>query len=97
MSLLGIAASGDVLGVIKKLWSLIFGHDMPEPLAALVAKFATDEGKIVWAAGGIAWADIQAGKSFDEAAADAWQTIKDQATSMAISDLEDAIGIRKRA
>lgn len=97
MSLLGIIESGDVVGAVKKIWSLIFGSDMPAALASLVAKFSTDEGQIVWNAGTTAATDLDSGKSISQAAADAWTIIKDQVPSMALSDLEDAIGIQARA
>lgn len=70
---------------------------MQPELKAIVIKFATDEGKIVWDAGKLVLEDLTSGKTFEQAVADGWQVIKDQAPSMALSDLADAAGIQKRA
>lgn len=96
MSLFHIIESGDIVGAVRKIWSLIFGHDMPEALAKLVSKFATDEGKIVWSAGELALSELST-KGVKQAASDGWEIIKEQVPSMALSDLEDAIGIQARA
>lgn len=90
----------DVLhGNFSHAWSRIqdgWNSIQPE-LKALVHKFADDEGKIVWAAGQQALQEVIAGKSVGEAAASAWSAIADQVPSKALQDLEDAIGIQKRA
>jgi hypothetical protein len=72
------------------------GTLQPE-LKALVLKFASDSGKIVWAAGTTALVSVAGGQTVSEAAAIAWATIESQVPGMAITDLEDAIGIQKRA
>jgi hypothetical protein len=96
MSLWGIAKSGDVLGFVKKLWSLAFGHDMPDDLAKFVAKFATDEGRLVWDTATTFISDVPT-KGVKQAAVDGWATIAIQAPSLALKDFEDALGIQSRA
>lgn len=96
MSLIGIVKSGDIGGAIKKIWYLIFGFPMPDELAAMAAKFATDEGQIVWTAAKMLLSEV-ASKGLKQAAADAWVTLATQVPSMALKDLEDALGILNRA
>lgn len=96
MSLIGIVKSGDVIGAVKKIWALVFGGDLPDELASLVAKFATDEGKIVWTAATTALGELSS-KGLKQAAADAWAIIATQTPTMALQDLEDALGIQSRA
>lgn len=75
-----------------------FWHGTLQPeLKALITKFSTDAGKIVWAAGTAALAAVASGQSVSDAAASAWASIEAQVPSMALADLEDAIGIQKRA
>lgn len=96
MSLIGIIESGDVVGAVKKIWSLIFGTDMPSALADLVSKFATTEGKVVWNAATTFLSEIGT-KGLQQAATDGWEIIKDQVPSMALTDLQDAMGIQARS
>lgn len=60
MSLLGILASGDIVGAIKKLWALIFGTPMPDNLANFVAKAATAEGQILESLVNVGIKDVEA-------------------------------------
>lgn len=66
-------------------------------LKALIIKFSTDAGKLVWATGTQALTDVASGKTVGDVAISAWATIESQVPGMVIQDLEDAIGIQKRA
>lgn len=72
------------------------GSLQPE-LKALVNKFATDVGKLVWSTGTQALANALAGQTPSQIAASAWSTIESQVPGMVLQDLEDAIGIQARA
>jgi hypothetical protein len=92
---IGDILSGNFSNALKRLedwWS-----GMQPELKAFVQKFATDEGQIVWNAAKAGLSDLASGKTIPQAAADIWATISTQAPSMALTDVEDALGILSRA
>lgn len=92
---IGDVLEGNISHAIKRIedwWSGL----QPE-LQAFVQKFATDEGQIVWNAAKAGLADLASGKTIPQAATDIWAQIETQAPSMAVSDVQDALGVLSRA
>lgn len=97
MSAWGMLKQGKVGDALVRVIETIFGFKLPPELADFVHKFTTDEGQILWDAGKLAVADIKAGKALQTTAEEVWAQISDKVPSMALKDLQDAIGIQARA
>lgn len=93
---IGDILDGNFSNALKRLEDWWSSNLQPE-LKALISKFSTDGGQLVWSTGTTVLAAVAAGQSVSDAAAAAWETIKDQVPGMVLADLEDAIGIQKRA
>lgn len=97
MSAFGMLLQGKVGDAIVRVIETIFGIQLPQPLADLIHKFTSDTGKVIWAAGGTAVADVQAGKSLSDTADDVVSQLASQGIAAAKQDVMDAVGLQARA